>query len=524
MTREEGPPHRPAPPQTVDSDDEDPNSPSDGYFSNSSHVPSNLLVQDSESQTSSKAREAESESQSPVGYRQSEPELSYPTRNRTITYTPTSSSRSEDSFTETSPLLEEPPPMYEDAMAGRPHPDVRATTRTGYGSTNISNVGSTPFVSGQPRPPQSMADHPQNDVYDEESASVEQSQQTRRGCFSRRKRNLEDPNRHNDGAAPSNPPELAEPVAPKIPQKPVAPTLSIPSSPSSSPTSSETSWFPTPTSSSIASPLPERPPTNPPGASFPPRKIQVHETSSSVTGTFPLYDLLDISTTSGSISIHIDPKPAPSGAPNTPAELLISTQSGSVSIHGFSGAGQRKRLSGWERWWNYGFNAVPPSNAETGIPSRPYKITITTGSGSISGVIIHGVETTIESVHSGSISLQLYPVYYGDEKNSTLTTVTHSGSTNVNILESYENNKLDRLNSRHEVRGSGSINVKYPNQWEGEVDLTSRGSGSIMAYGRELNVIRYGRGHVVGKKGEGDGGSRAQLVAYGSGSQGFYVG
>lgn len=237
-----------------------------------------------------------------------------------------------------------------------------------------------------------------------------------------------------------------------------------------------------------------------------------------------------------SVSIHIDPKPAPSNAPNTPAELRISTESGSVSIHGFSGAsaGQRhnKPLSPWERWWNYGFNPPatayttpdPPSNTDSGIPSRPYKISITTRSGSISGALIHGVETTIESVNSGSISLQLYPVYFGGNNNSTLNTITHSGSTNINILGSYERSKLDGLNSRHEARGSGSIHVKYPSQWEGEVDVSSRGSGSIMAYGRELDVIRYGSKHLVGKKGEGDGGSRAQLVAYGSGSQGFYVG
>lgn len=193
MTREEGPPHRPPPPQAVESDDEDPNSPSDGYFSNSSHVPSNLLVPDPESQTSNKAREAESESHSPTSYRQPEPEAPHPIRNQNITYTPTSSSRSEDSFTESSPLLEEPPPMYEDAMAGRPRSDVRAIHRIGYGSTNTSNVGSAPFIPGQPRPPQSMADHPQNEshVYDEESALAEPSQQTRRGCFGRRGRNLE---------------------------------------------------------------------------------------------------------------------------------------------------------------------------------------------------------------------------------------------------------------------------------------------------------------------------------------------
>lgn len=191
MTREIGPPRSP-PPHAGESDDEDPNSPSDGYFSNSSHVPSNVLIPSSEqsdSEPTSKAREAqaESESQSPTSYRYSETEQSRSGRNDSVTYTP-SSSRNSENFTESSVLLYEPPPMYEDAVAGRPHPEPRVPTNTNYGSTNtIHNVGGVPSLPVQPRAPQSMADHPPNDPYDEEIASAEQSHGQRRGCFGRRK-------------------------------------------------------------------------------------------------------------------------------------------------------------------------------------------------------------------------------------------------------------------------------------------------------------------------------------------------
>lgn len=117
--------------------------------------------------------------------------------------------------------------------------------------------------------------------------------------------------------------------------------------------------------------------------------------------------------------------------------------------------------------------------------------------------------------------MSLLPVYFGESDNSTLTTLTGSGSTNLNIQRSHERSKLDTLRSRHESRKSGSINIVYPETWEGEVDISSEGSGSITAYGRGLDVIRYGHGHVIGSKGHG--GSKAELIARGSGSQVFYV-
>lgn len=196
MTREIGP-SRPPPAHTNENDDEDPNSPSDGYFSNSSHVPSNILIPDpesSQSQSSSKAHEAESDSQSPTSYRHSEPERSSPTRNENLIYTPTSSRRSEAELTESSPLLEEPPPLYEDAVAGRPRPDNLNPTTMGYGTTQNHNVGHASFIPGRLREPQSMVDHPRNDPlpYDEETASPEQAYQTRRRWFGwRRRRDLD---------------------------------------------------------------------------------------------------------------------------------------------------------------------------------------------------------------------------------------------------------------------------------------------------------------------------------------------
>jgi len=60
---------------------------------------------------------------------------------------------------------------------------------------------------------------------------------------------------------------------------------------------------------------------------IPSRRYSRHETSSSINGTFTLHDSLDLSTTSGSISIKLDVKPGPN-----PAILKLKSKSGSIRV------------------------------------------------------------------------------------------------------------------------------------------------------------------------------------------------
>ncbi|KAL9114896.1 MAG: hypothetical protein Q9227_001139 [Pyrenula ochraceoflavens] len=551
-----------SPHPSEDSENEDVNSPSDGYFSNTSHVPSDILVPDENNMTSAssdKAREAASESQSPTSYRHSGPSHDLPIRNNHTVYTPSTSrdnhtvytpstSRdnhtvytpstsqdSEDGYTESSPLLQEPPPLYEDAMAGRRRPDLHSSSAGAYGTNGHNqNVGSLPFIPENPnegRQPQSMADRPPNpgrsDIHDEEAARTEALRPKKRGCFGWRKRGQNPNYRRKEkrglfkkqdagsniggGGVPheSQPPYYTEPSSPQIPQKPEKP-----SAPVATPTKSSLP--------SIPSEAPPKdpyldPPTEPVPDSDRHRQTVITETSKSISGTYPLYDLLDITTTSGSISIYIDPQPAPSGFPNRTATLRINSRSGSVNIMGIAG-----------------LHPHPSTANYPGFTSRLYETFITTRSGSVSGNYIQGSLTEINT-ESGSISLALTPYSYKSssdeadsssnsaEASSKLYTSTKGGSTTLSIKPPVNTPSLRNLTAMHESKRSGSLTIMYPNVWEGEVDIRSYGSGSITAHGDGLRTINYGSQHYIGEKGDVDGGSKINLLAWGSGSSTFLL-
>lgn len=62
------------------------------------------------------------------------------------------------------------------------------------------------------------------------------------------------------------------------------------------------------------------------------REIIVDNGARSIWGQFPLYDLLSLSTTSGSIAVTIMPQPADPENPDEPARISIRTKSGSVTV------------------------------------------------------------------------------------------------------------------------------------------------------------------------------------------------
>ncbi|KAF6234229.1 hypothetical protein HO173_007649 [Letharia columbiana] len=95
------------------------------------------------------------------------------------------------------------------------------------------------------------------------------------------------------------------------------------------------------------------------------RSIVISEMSNSVTGTFVLYDLLSISTMSGSIEITIVPHPASSS--KAPAELRLNTVSGSIKV------------------------TMAPflHDPSTAIPKRPFNSSLKSMSGSITAALVH---------------------------------------------------------------------------------------------------------------------------------------
>jgi hypothetical protein len=298
------------------------------------------------------------------------------------------------------------------------------------------------------------------------------------------------------------------------------------------------------------------------------REIVVDRGSQAIWGRYPLYDLLSLRTTSGSIAIAIDPQPADPDHPDKPARVDIETRSGSVSVSfllphidsmlepdmemdlgaiypdkdgeysGIPQASSESRSSCTDRDSDeHGIDCV-----STAVQFRPYELDIRTESGSVQGRYIFSTSARIMT-QAGSISAVFIPVVSADlPSQPVLDTRTQAGSQSIVLTNPYvvssDSTAMFQSSSGgyatlSHASSSGSIAVGYPYSWAGDVDATSS-SGSICLDGPGLQVTKDGKGHAVGVKYPTDDskspewwGSRGDmnvtLESLGSGSINFHV-
>ncbi|GAB7329602.1 hypothetical protein MBLNU13_g01354t1 [Cladosporium sp. NU13] len=223
------------------------------------------------------------------------------------------------------------------------------------------------------------------------------------------------------------------------------------------------------------------------------RRTILKTSSSPITGAFTLLDLLDLTSSSGSIKVSVDSGEADSSNPQ-PAQLSVSTSSGSVHV----------------------------DSDLTTVYAREYKTDVSTQSASISGTYLLGTSARFTS-SSGTIDPDIMP--YDSQASSALHTRSSSGGTRVQVRSAYKDGgkAFKDLRSEHVSSGSGGVEVRYPREWEGKIDAAT-GSGSISVRGEGVVVDeagKYGGGHVRAHKGEGE--SRIEARA-GSGSVRIGVG
>ncbi|TGJ80690.1 hypothetical protein E0Z10_g8057 [Xylaria hypoxylon] len=232
---------------------------------------------------------------------------------------------------------------------------------------------------------------------------------------------------------------------------------------------------------------------------FDSRVIEVRTTSGSIDGNWPLYDLLGLHTTSGSIQVSITPEEELENYPKS-AVLSLSTISGSIS-------------------------ATEPVHDPDRIPRRDYLVDVKSTSGSLKGALAFSAGITVHSTAS-SIALDLLPVINIDKINARnpaqLETVTTSGGTAVRVLEpkyfdgngkalgtttetsaGHDTNDdkeilteasrvLDCLEATHKST-SGSVGLRYPQTWEGVISAETT-SGRLVARGKDLKIIKSSGG------------------------------
>ncbi|KAI1152997.1 hypothetical protein F4825DRAFT_285404 [Nemania diffusa] len=210
------------------------------------------------------------------------------------------------------------------------------------------------------------------------------------------------------------------------------------------------------------------------------RIIEVRTTAGRIDGNWPLYDMLGLHTTSGSVAVSITPQAALATAPK-PAVLSLSTISGAVS-------------------------ATEPIHAPgEEIPPRAYLVDVRSTSGTVSGALAFGAALTAHATAS-SLGLDLLPVVVDvdaltPESPAQLETITTSGAIAVRVLEPvfYDGQGkvlagakakvLDCLEATHKST-SGSIGLRYPQSWEGTLYAHTT-SGQLVAKGKDLKILKY---------------------------------
>ena len=199
---------------------------------------------------------------------------------------------------------------------------------------------------------------------------------------------------------------------------------------------------------------------NPPSAmTMHSRETIINVNSASVSGSYPLYDLLSIHTNSGSIDITIDPKEA--NKDNViPAELRLTSTSGSVRA----------------------------TTSRSSVPDRDYKTDISTSDGSLDVALLHGSRTSLRSLN-GQMTVDLYP--YGHNNSRTdIESHSNSGSTDITVHASISHPTAPMKKLYGSYYGtSGSMNLWYPAQWQGTVQ-GSTASGSISLNWDGLKVVK----------------------------------
>ncbi|MCJ1397991.1 hypothetical protein MMC11_001187 [Xylographa trunciseda] len=226
-----------------------------------------------------------------------------------------------------------------------------------------------------------------------------------------------------------------------------------------------------------------------------PREIHITTDSGSVSGTFPLFDLLKVSTHSGSIKINVEPKDALASKP-LPAVLSLSTNSGAIHV---------------------GTPMLLLEDKEiliSSVPVRDYQADLSSSSGSLHAGILHGSRLNMHT-SSGSITGVLSP--YGSlADDSRLTVADQSGSVDVTVLSSISNPGKPMQNFYSEYKcATGSLRLHYPSEWEGTVEGDTM-SGSIKTDWPGMRIIKNGDrdGHYFTKMFKG-------LVGHGNGLLSF---
>lgn len=197
-----------------------------------------------------------------------------------------------------------------------------------------------------------------------------------------------------------------------------------------------------------------------------PREIRVHERSAAIHGTYPLYDLLDLSTDSGAIHATIEPKPG-----NKTAVVRIRSKTGAIHV--------RFAKSAFNHCGN-------EAKGECGV-ERVYKTQIHSVTGQVRADVWHGGAggETVASTTTGALHLRIVPIA---DQVSRISTSTVTGLSKISLDNPMQGKALKNLTALHKSTSTGMLDVRYPSEWEGRLHAWCEGTGSVNVHGEGLNL------------------------------------
>ncbi|KAI0595781.1 hypothetical protein F4775DRAFT_342248 [Biscogniauxia sp. FL1348] len=201
--------------------------------------------------------------------------------------------------------------------------------------------------------------------------------------------------------------------------------------------------------------------------------VEARTVSGQISGNWPLYEILGLHTTAGSIKVDVTPKERLQPGPGV-AVLSLSTTSGDISV-------------------------VEPIHSAP-VPLLDYLVDIKSTSGSIHGAVAFGPAIKLQSV-ANDIVFDLLPVMHRSrltpQTPAQLETVSRSGVTVARILDpiwyggssdtASTTRLFDCLEAKHQET-SGDMKLQYPKTWKGNAEVKST-SGRVSIAGNEVFLV-----------------------------------
>jgi hypothetical protein len=243
------------------------------------------------------------------------------------------------------------------------------------------------------------------------------------------------------------------------------------------------------------------------------RQTILQTTSSAIAGTFTHRDLISLTSLSGSIAATVIPDEADPSKP-LPALLKIETVSGSVRVTYPS------------------IDASSPASASNTLPARDYETHVQTVSGSIAGSFLFTSSGDLSAVSGSVLAQVLYSPLSnpqgGEKPVNQLKTSSRSGATDIQVSRVGKGQWKDAsLRGVHGVVGdgaSGSVRVRYPAEWEGQIEAESSGNVRVVGEGVVVDGETRVGGRTSMKAHRGEHGGSSVEARAGSGSVDVSVG